>query len=90
MGFLETLRHREARTEKPVEAAEAVCPHVTLIPRWESVDDLGKPGRVTLYTCESCDRSFSREEGERIKATVKERLRSSDVEPRQYGLKKSA
>ena len=35
------------------------CPHTTLVPRWDSVADMGKEDKVTSYTCDSCHQSFS-------------------------------
>jgi hypothetical protein len=90
MRFPKALRRKEERKSRPAEAAKRVCPHVALVPRWQSVDDIGKQGKVIQYTCESCNAFFSREEGERLKATEGERLRSSDTKPRQRKLKKSA
>jgi hypothetical protein len=53
---------------------------VTLVPRWNSADDIGKPEKVSSFICEACETSFSREEGEQLQATEAERLRSLEVE----------
>jgi len=74
MRFLRRLLGR--REEPPVP----VCPHVTLVPRWDSADDIGKPEKVTSFICEGCQASFSREEGEQLQATEVERLRLGEAE----------
>jgi hypothetical protein len=35
------------------------CPHAVLLPRWDSVADMGIEDRVTSFTCESCHEVFS-------------------------------
>ena len=82
MRFLRRLFGRSE--EKPgggEEASEPVCPHVTLVARWDSADDIGKPGKVSSFTCESCQASFSREEGEQLQATEAQRVRSLEAGP---------
>ena len=75
MGFLSRLLGRqEARPDGEANPPEAVCPHATLIPRWDSADDMGKPERVVSYTCESCRESFTGEEGRRLLQHLAERL----------------
>ena len=82
MSFLRRfLGQREARPGGGEEASEPVCPHVTLVARWDSADDIGKPEKVTSFTCESCQASFSREEGEQLQATEAERVRALEAEP---------
>lgn len=80
MGFLDKLFRREGGTavqteEKPVEE---VCPHGSLVPRWDQPEDMGKKELVSTYVCESCGASFSREQGERVMAQAAEALRLSD------------
>jgi hypothetical protein len=53
---------------------------VTLVPRWDSADDIGKPEKVSSFICEGCQVSFSREEGEQLQATEVERLRLGEAE----------
>lgn len=76
MRFLRRLLGR--REERPVgqkEASEPVCPHVTLVPRWDSAGDIGKSEKVSSFICVGCQASFSREEGEQLQATEAERVR---------------
>jgi hypothetical protein len=81
MNFLKTLfRRGMRRTSDEVEASEPECLHAALVPHWDAVDDMGNPEKVTRYTCQSCNASFSREEGERMMETEKERLRLAEIE----------
>ena len=76
MGFLSRLLGRKG-DDAAVESAappEPICPHATLIPRWDSVEDMGNAERITTYTCESCKETFSREEGLRLLEHMAERI----------------
>jgi hypothetical protein len=42
--------------------AASLCPHTALVPRWDSIDDMGKEDKATSYFCQGCERTFSREE----------------------------
>jgi hypothetical protein len=81
MGILDRLLGRKQK--QPVEEAEVpepACPHVALVPHWDSADDMGKSDRVNSYACEACHAAFSREQGERLLATQAERVRLLEVE----------
>lgn len=81
MGILDRLLGR--KQEQPAgeaEVSEPVCPHVGLVPHWDSADHMGKSDRVSSYVCEACHATFSREEGERLQATQAERVRLLEVE----------
>ena len=81
MRFLRRLLgSSEERPVEQEEASEPVCPHVTLVPRWDSADDMGKREKVSSFICEGCQASFSREEGEQLQATEAERLRVGEAE----------
>ena len=71
------------KEERPVERkveSEPVCPHVALVPRWDSAGDIGKPEKVSSFICEGCQTSFTREEGEKLQATEAERVRLGEAE----------
>ena len=55
--------------------ADPACPHTTLTPRWDSVADMGNVEKVTSYTCQGCNQSFTPSEGRALLATEAERLR---------------
>ncbi len=87
MGFLNRLLgkqraieeragHRlQRQTAATAIAAVPPCPHTTLTPRWESVADMGNVEKVTNYTCQGCNQSFTPSEGRTLLATEAERLR---------------
>ena len=35
------------------------CSHVMLVPRWDSVQDMGIEAKATLFVCDSCHKEFS-------------------------------
>ena len=72
-------QRREAVTT--ATAAAAPCPHTTLTPRWESVADMGKEEKVTSYTCQGCEQSFTAAEGQALKRHEAERVQATLAEP---------
>jgi hypothetical protein len=38
------------------------CPHTAMVPRWGSLEDMGKQDRITAYFCQGCETTFSAEE----------------------------
>ncbi len=81
MGFLKRLLGRqETPAAERLQAPDPACPHVALVPRWGRVEDIGKPDRVTQFTCESCGAAFPREEGERLRDQGAERVRLAETE----------
>jgi len=72
---------RQGRAAAPADAVPP-CPHTTLTPRWDSVADMGNEEKVTSYTCQGCNQSFSAADGRALLATEAERLRRHlDTEP---------
>ena len=84
MSFLKRLFQRgsgpPAEQADSEPASDTVCPHVALIPRWDSADDMGKPDKVSRYVCEACKAGFSREEGDQLRASEAERVRLIESE----------
>jgi hypothetical protein len=77
MSFLRKLfgPEKENETATPPEEIDAPCPHVTLIPRWESnPDDMGNEAKADRFTCDGCDAEFSGDEGRALLAKEKERV----------------
>jgi hypothetical protein len=82
------LRHKEAfmsirslfgkgRNQESVAeaaAADIECPHTTLVPRWDSVEDMGKEDAVSGYFCEGCRMSFSPSEAVGLMFGQRQRL----------------
>ena len=59
---------------KPSLAVKVDCPHGVLVPKWNSVADMGKKDKISSYSCDSCHRSFNPEEGEALLAAAAKRL----------------
>lgn len=80
MGLLEKLLHRPEAPESPQESdastmEDTACPHLALVPRWDSVADMGHEDRVTGYHCEGCNTDFTAEEGWALRANEGNRIR---------------
>lgn len=78
MSFFKNLLRRGQGRE--AEEPEVACPHVVLVPQWDSAADMGKTDKVARYTCQSCNSPFSLEEGQRLMAEEAERVRLSEAE----------
>ncbi len=75
MGFLSKLfgRSSDKVDELPArspEEVQATCPHGTITGRWDSVADMGHEDRATKFVCEACNKEFTREEAQHIRATA--------------------
>ena len=51
------------------------CPHVTLIPKWDSTADMGHEDKATGYDCEGCKEPFTAEQGRALRRTEAERVK---------------
>ncbi len=76
----ELLGQRQRR-EAPATAEVPPCPHTTLTPRWESVADMGNEEKVTSYTCQGCNETFTAAEGQALKRHEAERVQATLAEP---------
>ena len=72
MGFLNKLFTKSAKEETAVEAPP--CPHTALIPRWDSIDDIGHDEKATHFVCEACEATFSPEEARQLQESARQRL----------------
>jgi len=59
LGQNEDNQEQETITAEP----ERECPHTSLVPHWDSLEDMGKSEKAT-YRCEACSRVFSAEEAQ--------------------------
>lgn len=67
MAFLKFFGSREssqAHEESSAATATASCPHKVLVPRWDSLDDMGREDKASGYKCNACGAVLSREEAE--------------------------
>ena len=61
MSLLRKITGKES-TPKADAIEVPPCPHTALVPRWDSVDDMGKEDRATSYFCQGCEQTFTPEE----------------------------
>ncbi len=73
MGFLNKILGKKERNEAPI--LPAPYSHVVLLPRWESVEEMGNEEKIAGYTCESCQESFSPEAGRELQKLEADRFR---------------
>jgi methionyl-tRNA synthetase len=79
MGLMNKLfGHQEIQeVAQPELATLTSCPHTTLTPRWDAVEDMGKADRATGYHCEGCGRMFTPEEERSLRSNEAERVREA-------------
>lgn len=71
MGILSKLFGGGSKAAAAPPASESTpveCPHLALVPRWDSAEDMGKSERISHYYCEGCKSDFSPAEAEAIRA----------------------
>ena len=51
------------------------CLHVSLVPKWDDPNDMGRDDKASGFTCEGCKQFFTREAGLALRASGAERLR---------------
>ena len=75
MSLLDKIfRRQPAATEPTVADSTTACIHAVLAPRWDDSAELGKEDKVSGYVCESCQSSFTKEEGLSLRSSLAERL----------------
>ena len=53
--------------EQGNNGAEGECQHLVLLPRWDSVDDMGNEEKIVGYDCNTCKASFTLKEAENLR-----------------------
>ena len=69
MSFLKNL-FGKSQQATPVAQEPVVCSHVSLVARWDSVEDMGKEEKATYFVCEACGERFSPEEARKLRGTA--------------------
>jgi streptomycin 6-kinase len=77
MGFLVKLFGGSKKQDTAVAEIAVACPHTVLVPRWDSVQDMGREDKATRFMCEACHEMFSPEEAEALRNSVSERMSAS-------------
>ncbi|MGE0058633.1 MAG: hypothetical protein AB7P33_08590 [Dehalococcoidia bacterium] len=74
MGFLDKLfgGSKDKSSAAVIEAPP--CPHVVLVPRWDTAADIGITDRASRFICEGCEQVFTPEEARQLQATTADRL----------------
>ncbi len=79
MGLFDRLLRRKANEESAqgTETGTPPCPHAALGPRWDNAEDIGNESKASSFRCEACGETFTREEGEQLRAAEAERLKAT-------------
>ncbi len=77
MGLLSKLMGKPETDEREEEQTSVTCPHLALVPRWDSADDIGHEERATSFHCEACGSDFSSAEMRSLRSSEGERLREA-------------
>jgi transposase-like protein len=67
-------RRDEEKKQQEDADIQVECEHITLIPAWDSAEDMGRADRVSRYRCEACGNTFTAAEAERLRDTESTRL----------------
>lgn len=79
MGVFDKLFGGSSKSES-VAVETPPCPHTALVPRWDSVGDMGHEELATRFICEACQEEFTPAEASALReGPVTERLVYQDV-----------
>ena len=71
MGILSKLFGSQQEEVESVpqtrESLQADCPHTILMPRWDSLNDMGDEEKAIEFTCEACGLVFTPEEAKQVR-----------------------
>jgi hypothetical protein len=79
MGLLSKLFGGK-KEESATEAIAVECPHSVLVPRWDSVQDMGIEEKATRFLCESCKEEFDPAAAAELRSTLVQRIARIDSE----------
>ena len=75
MGILNKLFEKKETESVETVPQSVECPHTVLIPRWDSVEDMGDESKATAFLCESCGVAFNQAEAAQLKADAADKLK---------------
>jgi len=81
MGLLDKLLRKSSEANTAVAPQERSCLHGALVPRWDSVGDMGREDKATSYRCDSCGAEFTPDEVHELREQALERLRDISEPP---------
>lgn len=79
MKLLDRFLHR-APPAAPPPRASPTCQHVSLVPQWDSVADMGHEDKASGFTCVACGQHFSPQATRVLRETEADRLRQLAAE----------
>jgi hypothetical protein len=79
MGLLSKLFGGKKEEAAAVGVA-AECPHSVLVPRWDSVQDMGIEEKATRFMCEACKQEFDPAAAAELRSTLVQRIARIDAE----------
>jgi hypothetical protein len=75
MGIFDKLfGGSKERTSSTAVVEAPACPHVTLVPHWDKLADMGINDKASSFICESCGKTFTPEQARELRETEAERL----------------
>ena len=73
MGILDKLLGRPDKNDAK-EVPHVACLHVSLVPHWDSVKDMGDEDKATSFVCDACHQVFSPQVASALRRTEADRL----------------
>ena len=67
-------KHEERAPQAAEDVEPTVCEHITLIPRWDSAEAMGREDAVSGYRCDACGAEFTPAEAVRLRETERARI----------------
>ncbi len=77
MSWMDRLRRGRVETPAPNGSDTPPCPHVTLVPRWDSAPDMGSEEKASAWVCDVCGATFTPAEVQGLRASEGERVKSA-------------
>lgn len=84
MGLLSKLFGGK-KAEVAADGPAAECPHSVLVPRWDSVQDMGIEDKATRFMCEACKEEFDPATATELRNTLAQRIARIDAEAAESG-----
>lgn len=77
MGLFDRLFGGGKAKQQALAVEAPPCPHSVLVPRWDSVEDMGKADKATRYMCEACHEMFTPQQARELQESIAERMQES-------------
>jgi hypothetical protein len=74
MGFFDKLFGGSKEKSSAAVMEIPPCPHVVLVPRWDTASDIGITDRASRFVCEGCEQVFTPDEARALQASTADRL----------------